>query len=65
MRRFIEVVDDNLVISSRKDSQTQQFVFDGATKTLVSVAFPERSIDIENSGTSSNARMWETNSRWF
>ena len=65
MRRFVEVVDGNLVISSRKDEQSQQFQFDSETKTLVSVAFPEKSIEIMNEGTASNARIWETNARWF
>ena len=66
MRRVIEVVGGrNLVIKRLvRNRNTQKFVFDQATKTIKSV-YNRRSIDIQNSGRSSNLQVWTTNSRWF
>ena len=67
MKRVIEVVGGrNLVIKTRvKNRNTQKFVFDQVSKTIKSVAYRGRSLDISNSGRSANLQIWNTNSRWW
>lgn len=48
-----------------RNKQTQQFYLDANTKTIKSVAYKDKSWDIENSGQSSNMQIWKTNRRWF
>jgi hypothetical protein len=45
--------------------ETQQFYLDAATKTIKSVAYKDRSWDIQDSGASVNMQIWKTNGRWF
>lgn len=38
---------------------------DATTKTIKSVAYKDKSWDIQDSGSSSNMQIWKTNARWF
>jgi hypothetical protein len=51
----------NLVIQSRTDKDHQRWYFDQASKTIKSVAFKDRSIDIRGG----NAYAYATDSRWY
>lgn len=55
----------NVVISSYGGRDTQQFIFDGTTKTIISQKYKNKSVDISNSGKSNNLSMANTNARWF
>jgi hypothetical protein len=56
----------NLVIKSHnRQDNNQIFFLDPGTKTIKSVAQNTKSIDIQNSGGSSNLQIWNTNARWF
>jgi len=63
----IEVVGGrNLALRKfERNKQSQQFYLDANTKTIKSVAYKDKSWDIENSGNSSNMQIWKTNRRWF
>jgi len=65
--RAIEVTGGrNLVLKWKKwNSDSQQFYFDNATKTIKSQQYKDRSLDIQNSGKSSNMQVWNTNGRWW
>ena len=54
MRRVLEVVGGrNIVIRNLvRNRNTQKFMFDQASKTIKSVAYPGRSFDIQNAGRS-------------
>lgn len=56
MKRALEIVGGrNMVIRSKVfGRRTQQFVFDIKSKTVKSVAYMDRSLDIANAGRSSN-----------
>jgi hypothetical protein len=62
MNRVITVYSSkNLVIQSRTDAKTQQFVFDQESKTIKSVSDKDRSIDIRGG----NAYVYATDARWY
>lgn len=65
--RALEVQEGgNLVLKWKKfGGVSQQFVFDNPTKTIKSKQYPEKSIDIQSAGRSSNLQIWNTNGRWF
>jgi hypothetical protein len=67
MQRVLTVVGGrNIVIKSHNRSDNNQIFFlDPATKTIKSVGKNTHSIDIQNSGRSSNLQIWTTNARWF
>jgi hypothetical protein len=48
-----------------RNKKTQQFYLDSATKTIKSVAYKDKSWDIQDSGQSTNMQIWKTNNRWF
>jgi hypothetical protein len=48
-----------------RNKKTQQFYLDASTKTIKSVAYSDKSWDIQDSGSSSNMQIWKTNNRWF
>jgi hypothetical protein len=56
MKRALEIIGGrNMVIKSKVyGRRTQQFVFDIKSKTVKSVAYMDRSLDIANAGRSSN-----------
>jgi len=64
--RAIEVTGGrNLVLKRKTSSSQQHFFFDNATKTIKSMQYKDRSLDIQSSGRSSNLQLWSTNSRWW
>lgn len=66
MARAIEVIQGrNVVIMTRAERNSQHFIFDAKTKTINSIAYKGKSLDIENDGKSSNLQIWNTSSRWF
>jgi len=48
-----------------RNQQSQQFVLDASSKTVKSVAYNDKSWDIENQGKSNNMQIWKTSTRWF
>jgi len=67
MQRVLTVVGGrNLVVKTHDRANNNQIFFlDPATKTIKSVGQNTKSIDIQNSGGSSNLQIWNTNARWF
>lgn len=67
MQRVLTVVGGrNLVIRTHNRQDNKQIFFlDPGTKTIKSVAYNTKSIDIQNGGGSSNLQIWNTNARWF
>lgn len=66
MSRVLEVQGGrNLYLKMRTNRSTQKFYFDQITKTIKSVAYSSKSLDIQNSGNSNNLQIWNTNARWF
>ena len=67
MNRTITAVGEtNLVIKNKVDGKnTQKFVFDQSSKTIKSVGFYSKSIEIINDGLGPNIEIWKTNARWF
>jgi hypothetical protein len=63
----IEVIGGkNLAVKNfERNKQSQQFYLDSASKTIKSVAYKDKSWDIENSGKSNNMQIWKTTNRWF
>lgn len=67
MQRVLEVVGGrNVVIKTidRKNDR-QLFFLDPSSKTIKSVAYKEKSFDIQHGGGSTNLQVWATNARWF
>ena len=65
--RVIELVGATNIVIKRysKNRTAQQFYFDGATKTIKSQQYKDRSLDIQGNGNSQNLRMTTTNARWW
>jgi hypothetical protein len=63
----IEVVSGrNLALKKfERNKREQQFFLDPNTKTIKSVAYKDKSWDIQDSGSSTNMQIWKTNARWF
>jgi len=61
------MVNDKLVINTENSFETQQWIFDGKTKTIKSLADPTKSWSIidDGKGARSDVQMWKTNSKWF
>ena len=64
-KRVLDVVGRNLVIKTKSDRKTQQFVFDAKTRTIKSMANKGWSFNIDGNGRSRNIRMYNTNSNWW
>jgi len=67
MQRVLTISGNrNLVIKTHnRQDNNQIFFLDPKTKTIKSVAQSTKSIDIQNSGASTNLQIWNTNARWF
>ena len=67
MKRVVEVIGGrNLVIRNRVNNRrTQKWTFDQVTKTIKSLQYQSKSVDIQNYGRSNNLQIWATSSRWF
>jgi hypothetical protein len=67
MQRVLTIVNNrNIVIQTHdRTNQNQLWFLDPSTKTIKSVGQNAKSIDIQNSGGSSNVQAWKTNARWW
>jgi hypothetical protein len=68
MGRCLTTNSANLLITSKKDNKTykqQQFVFDGATKTILSNMWKTKAISINGSGKQAVTSMAATSARWW
>lgn len=63
--RYVDVVENNIVIKTPNGFKTQIWWFDQKTKTIKSQADPNKSLSIENQGRTNNAQLWNTQYRWF
>ena len=66
-KRVAELVGATNIVLKRyaKGRIEQQYYFDGATKTIKSQRYKDRSLDIQGNGTQNNLRMTTTNARWW
>lgn len=48
-----------------RNNKSQQFFLDAGSKTIKSVAYNDKSWDIQDAGSSTNMQIWKTNGRWF
>lgn len=67
MRRVLDIKGGrNTNLQSRVNGKkTQQFTFDEKTKTIQSVGFKGKSLEIQNEGRNGNVQINTVNSRWF
>jgi hypothetical protein len=67
MKRIAEVVGTDVRLRSYQASKVKQqtFKFDQVSKTIKSEWRTTYSLDIQNSGRSTNLRVTTTNSRWW
>jgi hypothetical protein len=63
--RYIDLVGRNMVIKTRNGLPSQEWFFDGKTKTIKSMRTKSYSWNIKNSGRTNNMEVYNTNSRWF
>jgi hypothetical protein len=66
-KSVMEVVGGkNLALRAfKRGNQSQQFVLDADSKTVKSIAYKDKSWDIENKGQSNNMQIWKTANRWY
>ena len=67
MRRVLDIQGGrNVVLQSRTEGkQTQQFIFDEKTKTIQSIAFKNKALEIQDEGRNGNIQIQAVTSRWF
>jgi hypothetical protein len=67
MRRVLDIKGGrNINLQSRVNGKkTQQFTFDEKTKTIQSIGFKGKSLEIQNEGRNGNVQINAVNSRWF
>ena len=63
--RYVDLVGRNMVIKTRNGLPSQEWFFDGKTKTIKSMRTKSYSWNIQNSGRTNNMEVYNTNSRWF
>ena len=63
--RYLDLVGRNMVIKTRNGLPSQEWFFDGKTKTIKSMRTKSYSWNIQNSGRTNNMEVYNTNSRWF
>lgn len=64
-KRYLDVVDRNVVIKTPNEYDSQVWWFDQKTKTIRNNMFKDKSLDIQNSGNTNNLQLWSTNGQWF
>jgi len=62
--RYIDLISANMVIKTPNGSDSQKWFFDQKTKTVKNLKESSKSLDIQNSGRSTNLQVWKTNSQW-
>jgi hypothetical protein len=63
--RYLDIVNNKLVIKTRNSYTSQLWYFDQTTKTIRSQRYSGKSWDISNSGKSYTVQVWKTNSMWW
>jgi len=64
-KRYIDVVDKNIVVKTPNEYDSQIWWFDQQSKTIRNQMFKDKSFDIQNSGNTNNLQLWSTNGGWF
>jgi hypothetical protein len=62
--RFLDLIDNRLVIKTPNGFKTQEWYFDQTTKTIKS-ASNDLSWDIMKNGIESGMQVYNTNSQWW
>jgi hypothetical protein len=55
--RYIDVINDQLVIKTRLTTDSQKFYFDFKSRTIINKA-TKKSFNIQNSGSGKNVQVW-------
>jgi len=64
--RYLDIIDGkNIVIKTPNGFDSQVWWFDQKSKTIKSLKYKDKSLDIEGAGKSGNMNVWQTNSRWW
>jgi hypothetical protein len=64
-KRYMDVVDKNIVVKTANEYDSQVWWFDQDSKTIRNNMFKDKSLDIQSSGSSNNLQLWATNGKWF
>jgi hypothetical protein len=62
--RYVDVVDNQVVIKTRSSSRTQKWYFDFKTRTIMN-AGTQKSLSISQSGRGKRLNVWSTTSDWW
>jgi hypothetical protein len=63
--RYLDIVDNNVVLKRRNGFDSQKWYFHDESKTIKSVAQKSKSWSIQNSGKDKNLEVFKTNGDWF
>jgi hypothetical protein len=64
--RYLDVVDErNIVIKTPNEYDSQKWMFDYKSKTIINLMYKDKSLDITNGGKSNDMQLWKTNGNWF
>jgi hypothetical protein len=63
--RYLDIVDDSIVLKRRNGFPTQKWFFDDKSKTIKSVARKDKSWSIQNQGKGKNLEVFKTSGEWF
>lgn len=63
--RYMDLVDNGVVVKRRNGLSTQKWYFDDKTKTIKSVAYTGKSMHISPTGSNRDLRIHSTSSKWF
>jgi hypothetical protein len=59
------VIGKNVVVKTPNEFDSQVWFFDQKTKTIKNSLQDNKSLDIQNSGSTNNLQIWNTNGGWF
>jgi hypothetical protein len=64
-KRYLDVIGRNVVVKTPNEFDSQVWYFDQRTKTIMNTLYKNKSLDIQNSGSTRNLQIWSTNGGWF
>jgi hypothetical protein len=64
-KRYLDVINRNVVIKTPNEFDSQVWFFDQKTKTIRNTLYKDKSLDIQNAGNTNNLQIWSTNGGWF
>jgi hypothetical protein len=64
-KRYLDVIGRNVVVKTPNEFDSQVWYFDQKTKTIMNTLHKNKSLDIQNSGSTNNMQVWSTNGGWF